>query len=120
MSPPVVLLIAVAASPAVIELTQAAAEVCRVTLPNSRAIVRTVATLPSDLDLAADAAATGANALVVLVWQDSEFLTHRCSCDGQTVGDIGRRLGGEDSRVQLSRSYSRAWANHWSRDRVDA
>jgi hypothetical protein len=76
MTVPVVLLVAVAANSNGVAMTQEAAVACVEALPSgARSIVRVVPTLPGDLDLAADASAEGANAVVVLAWHDAAFLT---------------------------------------------
>lgn len=76
MMAPVVLLVAVAASSSGIAMTQAAAVVCVEAMHSgAKSVVRVVATMPDDLDLAADASVEGASAVVVLTWHDAAFLT---------------------------------------------
>jgi len=76
MMAPVVLLVAVAANSNGIAMTREAAAACVEALQaGARSIVRVVPKLPSDLDLAADASAEGANAVVLLTWHDAAFLT---------------------------------------------
>ena len=76
MTAPVVLLVAVAASSNGTAMTQVAAAACIEAMPSgARSIVRAVPSMPDDLDLAADASAEGADAVVVLSWHDAAFLT---------------------------------------------
>jgi hypothetical protein len=76
MTAPVVLLVAVAAGSNGVAMTQEAAAACLEAMPaGARTIVRVVSTMPNDLDLAADASAERANAVVVLTWHDAAFLT---------------------------------------------
>jgi hypothetical protein len=76
MTAPVILLIAVAASPNGVAMTQKAASACIESLRlGAKSMVRVVPTVPNDLDLAADASIEGANALVVLTWHDEDVLT---------------------------------------------
>ena len=76
MTAPVVLLVAVAANSSGVAMTQAAAAVCIETMQSgAKSVVRMVATMPDDRDLAADASVEGASAVVVLSWHDAAFLT---------------------------------------------
>ena len=76
MTAPVILLVAVAANSSGMAMTQEAAAVCVEALHSgAKSVVRLVATVPDDLDLAADASAEGASAVVVLAWHDAAFLT---------------------------------------------
>lgn len=76
MTAPVVLLIAVATSPNGVEMTRAAAAACVESMqPGARSITRVVSTAPSDVDAIAEASALGADALVLLTWNDAAFLT---------------------------------------------
>jgi hypothetical protein len=73
---PLILLVAVAASPNGLAMTERAADVCVQTLhPGARSLVRVLPTLPADVDLLADASAVEASALVVLTWSDAALLT---------------------------------------------
>jgi hypothetical protein len=76
VTPPLILLVAVAASSHGLSMTQKAADVCVQTLhPGARSLVRVLPTLPDDVALLADASAVGATALVVLSWNDTAWLT---------------------------------------------
>jgi hypothetical protein len=76
VTPPLILLVAVAASSHGLSMTQKAADVCVQTLhPGARSLVRVLPTLPDDVALLADASAVGATALVVLTWNDAALLT---------------------------------------------
>jgi hypothetical protein len=76
MTAPIVLLVAVAANANGVAMTRVAAATCIEAMPaGAQSVVRLVPILPDDRDLAADASAEGANAVVVLTWHDAEFLT---------------------------------------------
>ena len=72
---PIVLLIAVTTAPDAAALMKEAAAACIQTLPvGATTVVRQVATLPDDAEIATDAAAIGATATVIVTWRDTDRL----------------------------------------------
>jgi hypothetical protein len=76
LTAPIVLLVAVGAGATGRSITREAADACIESLSEGAgSVVRMVPTAPSDAEVAADASALGAAAVVVLAWHDAAFLT---------------------------------------------
>ena len=72
---PIVLLIAVATAPDGVMVANEAAAACLQALPaGAKTVVRSVSEIPDDATIGADAAAVGATATVLVIWEDAAGL----------------------------------------------